>query len=236
MVNNKLPKYLSLWQNHLDIDSVKDWCGSYNVPWKKQIRKHIQDENYRSVLDCGAGVFSEYFGFKDDNYDIKYTATEITQKYVDYGISNGIDVVSGSIDNLQFEDNSFDCCICLDVLNCQLEYETSIKEMLRVAKKEVIITFFKPFEDDPEGKYQLDDSKRQFECIKSDYGTIVNRNLHDGEVVAIQHFFNRKKLKNFLSKLKVNYEFFEIIKHKPENLPQPHDGRQITLHITKNQK
>ena len=54
MVNNKLPKrfklgvhtvptHLSLWQNHLHIDSLKEWCGSYDVPWKKRIRKHIQD-------------------------------------------------------------------------------------------------------------------------------------------------------------------------------------------------
>ena len=64
------------------MDDIKNWCGNYNLQWKRNIRDRIKQKKYSSVLDVGAGTCSEYYGFKNDNYEISYTATDITQKYV----------------------------------------------------------------------------------------------------------------------------------------------------------
>ena len=78
--------YLSFWQENCSMEQIIRWCGDHNIAYKKEIRKYIKNKNYESVLDCGAAVFSEYYGFKEDKIDIKYTATEITKKFIDLGI------------------------------------------------------------------------------------------------------------------------------------------------------
>lgn len=143
-----MKKHLSGWQDNFTMEDIQKWCGEHSKPWKVSIRKHIQDNGYKSVLDVGAGACSEYYGFKDDAYEISYAATEITPKYVEAATKEGIDITLSDMKKLPFPDNQFDCCICSDVMTHQLEYEESIGEMLRVARKEVIITFFKPFLED----------------------------------------------------------------------------------------
>jgi len=142
-----LPEHLSYWQTNLDLQDFKEFCGDYNSPFKQEAREHVIKKGYDSILDVGAGVFSEYYGFKDAGYDIDYTATDITPKYVEYGKERGINVVQCHLESMPFEENSFECCYCFDVLNHQVEYETGIRELLRVTEKEVIISFFKGFEE-----------------------------------------------------------------------------------------
>ena len=143
-----MKKTLSGWQDEFSMDDIENWCGNHNLQWKRNIRDRIKQKKYSSVLDVGAGTCSEYYGFKNDNYEISYTATDITQKYVEYSRNKGIHIVQSDMENMPFDDESFDCCICSDVMTHQLDYRKSIIELLRVAKKEVIITFFKPFLED----------------------------------------------------------------------------------------
>ena len=165
-------KHLSYWKKSCSIEKMDEWCGDYNIRWKSKLRKHIIDKKHKSILDCGAGVFSEYFGFKNDKYKIKYTATEITKKFINFGKKNNIKVDNYLINDLKYNDNSYDCIICYDVLNHQIDYKKEIKELIRVSSKEVIISFFKPFEEDQDFKLALGNT---FSYKKSSLGTIQKR-------------------------------------------------------------
>jgi SAM-dependent methyltransferase len=143
----RVEKHLSFWQD-LDVKAFNSWCGSPDTSVKASFRDDICKKGYKSVLDVGAGIFSEYYGFLADGHDIEYTATEITQKYIEIGEGSGIKVKYGSVEDLPFEDNSFDSILCNDVLNHQLSFQASISELLRVARHRVYISFFKPFLED----------------------------------------------------------------------------------------
>jgi len=200
-----LEKYLSFWQDGCTIDQFKNWCGDSQAPFKKSIRIYAKNKGYKSVLDCGAGVYSEYYGFKEDGYSVEYTAIEITPSYIEFGLENDIKVLNCSVDDMPFDEKKFDCCLCLDVLNHQYDYRQAIKEMLRVTKKEVIISFFKPFEEDAKlnayysGNYKLENTP---------LGLIEHRMVDtEGETTCIYNFINKKKMIEFLDGLEIKYNF-----------------------------
>jgi len=187
----KIKKHLSWWHTNMPTqkgdEDFQRWCGDFNKPFKQEIRKHIAKKNYSSVLDCGAGLCTEYYGFKHDKYDIKYQAIDITPQFVEMGQKNGIDIRLGTLEDLPFKDNSVDVSICLDTLNHQLDFKKSIDEMLRVSSKEVIITFFKDFSE----KGEIEE--RRFDSL--------NRcNL-------IYNHFNKSDLLQYLDNKGVTYRF-----------------------------
>jgi len=199
-------KHLSCWEDTIDIDEFIGWCGDYNQIHKRHIRKKIIDSKYESVLDLGAGVCSEYYGFKSDGYEIKYTATEITPKYVEYAKERKIDIIQSGLESLPLPDNSYDCCICVGVMTHQKCYKKPIFEMLRVSKEEVIIDFFKPFAQDVvQGVHVNND----FFLEESDVGVIQHRILDkSGDTVGIYHYFDRRKLVEFLDTIEgIEYSF-----------------------------
>jgi len=229
-----MKKTLSGWEDEYSIEDIIKWCGNHDVQWKREIRNRIKQKEYSSVLDVGAGCCSEYYGFKNDNYEISYTATDITPKYVEYSRNNGIDIVLADMECIPFDDESFDCCMCSDVMNHQIDYRKSIIELLRVAKKEVIITFFKPFLEDAIFGKQVPVAWGMKKKFPPDAHTSGNYELvqvvtHDGlfsiyeerglnqnmEAVCIYSFFDKAKLKKFLDTLDISYSF-EKQKENPE--------------------
>ena len=187
---------------------MEKWCGNYEIEWKLEIRNRIMDSGYQTLLDCGAGVFSEYFGFRNESYDISYTATEITDKFIQFGNNNGIKVDDYSIEKLLYEDNSFDCVLCYDVLNHQIDYKKGIKELIRISKKELIISFFKAFEEDDEFQPSLGD---KFPYYDSELGTILKRDVNIfNQATLIYHFFSKRKLINYLNTLNISFHFENI--------------------------
>ena len=142
----KIEEHLKIWEE-LDNTEFAKWSYS-GMKWKKKLRDHIANQKHESILDCGAGIYTEYLGFKRDNINIKYSAIEITNKYVQMGLEAGIDVVRAKIQDIPFGDDSFDVLLCNDVINHQKQIIPCIEEMYRVAKKEVIIAFHKPFAED----------------------------------------------------------------------------------------
>lgn len=202
------PHHLSFWNSNCSIEQMQEWCGNHDVDWKKEIRKKIIENKYKSILDCGAGVFSEYFGFRNDKYDIAYEATEITEKFIRYGRENNIKVKNLNIDCMDFSNNSFDCVLCYDVLNHQTDYKKGVMELIRVAKKEVIISFFKPFICDKDFEKALG---KQFPSKVSKHGIIQDRisNVFN-RTNLIYHFFDKKVLLEFLNSLDISYNFETI--------------------------
>ena len=125
---------------------------------------------------------------------------------------NGITALQCSAESMPFEENQFDCVICLDVLNHQLCYKEQIKELLRVSNNEVIITFFKCFEEYIGQNFEGTDRPlpgsthaQGAKIEKTDIGTLEHRIEHKGETVCVYHYFNRSKLFNFLESLEVGF-------------------------------
>lgn len=205
-MTKKIPEHLSLWQQEVSIGQFQEWCGNPNLPFKLETRSHIANRGYKSVLDVGAGVCSEYFGFRQEGYEIEYTATDITPKFVEYATSKGITAVVAPLDPMPFEDSTFDCCICLDVLNHQVDPRPALREMIRVTKEEVIVSFFKPFEKDAvfnehyHGKYIT---------YSTPTGMIEERSVQYNpyRVLAIYNFINKDLLVSFLNGQNVNFDF-----------------------------
>jgi len=198
-------KHLSFWEDHCDLETFQKWCGSFDRPFKNNIRKDIKQAGYKNILDCGAGVFSEYYGFKDDGYLIDYTGVEITPSFVEFGKKKGIKCLLSPIDDMPFEDNQFEATICLDVLNHQLDYKKTIIEMLRVTKNIIFISFFKPFVEEEEFQDSLThwDSKK---IKKTPYGTLLERVTDEHEeAVCLHHYFSSLKMSKFLTSLNVKH-------------------------------
>ena len=133
------------WDENLPerMEEFKSWIGDFNAESKMKTRKHIESKGYKSILDCGCGLCTEYYGFLNDGYDIGYTGIDCSRCMVKMMVKKGIDVHLGSLENtLPFMNNAFDVVICRHVLEHLSSFKNALKEMCRVAKKEIIIIFF----------------------------------------------------------------------------------------------
>lgn len=202
----ELPEHLSLWQDHLDINKFAEWCGKTQTPMKMATRSHVISKGYKSVFDAGAGLCSQYYGFLEDGYSIDYTACEITPKYVEFAKSKGINCVLASADNLPFEDERFEVSLCIDVMNHLKDYRHTIDELIRVTSKEILINFFKPFEEN--AQKCVADSR--FNVYETDLGLIQERFKNEQKTTAIYSYFNFKKLEDFLKSKNISSKFLNF--------------------------
>ena len=130
------------WDDNISKEQMLEWVGDYNAKTKKIAREHIKSQGYKSILDCGAGLCSEYDGYKNDGYDIKYEAIDMCDKFIAMAASRGIDIKLSSIENMSFDDASFDVVYVRHVLEHLSTAYNAMSESIRVAKKEVLIIFF----------------------------------------------------------------------------------------------
>lgn len=147
----------SWWNKNIEnrIDDFKSWVGSYDKPAKKMIRNHVIEKKYKSILDCGCGLASEYYGYKNDDYKIRYVGMDSCDKFVEINSESGIKMIKAELEeNFNIVDNSYDCVFCKDVLEHLKDYKNTLSEMIRVAKKEVIVGWFiKPINDEERINY-----------------------------------------------------------------------------------
>jgi len=101
----------------------------------------ILPKGRHSVVDIGARdghlsrLLAEHF--------LEVTALDLTKPVFDFP---GVVAVAGDATNLQFADNSFDCVFCAEVLEHIPNIEAACREIIRVAKHEIIIGV--PFQQD----------------------------------------------------------------------------------------
>ena len=221
--NQTKPKHLSIWQDHMSFEEFVDCCGNWRQDWKSLIRQQIKNKQYKKVLDAAAGVCSMYFGFQEDDYEIDYTACDITKKYVDFARFKGIKCNLESIESMSFEDSEFDCVMCLDTINHLVDYRPAIRELIRVSKNEVIISLFKEFQ---EYAKLMVDYHGSYETFNSPLGLIEKRVKVQNETVCVYNFINKEKLESFLD-LQKDIAHWTIERN-------PHSGPKYFLRIEKN--
>ncbi len=95
----------------------------------------------KSVLDIGArdGYFSRLL----TEYFDEVTALDLEKPPFEY---SRVTTVAGDITNLPFNDSSFDCVFCAEVLEHIPALEQACRELVRVARHEIVIGV--PFQQD----------------------------------------------------------------------------------------
>lgn len=136
----------SWWERNVDsrMPEFETWIGDPLSPSKIAVRKHVAQMNYKSILDCGCGLCSEYHGYKLDQFEISYTGLDQCKILVDKSMASGISVLHGSIEAIPLPGKSVEVSFARHVLEHLMGYEESISEMVRVASKAVIVVFFIP--------------------------------------------------------------------------------------------
>jgi ubiquinone/menaquinone biosynthesis C-methylase UbiE len=182
------------WNKNIQnrITDFTSWVGDHDQPTKSYCRKYVADKKYTSIIDCGSGVASEYYGYKNDNYEIQYTGLDSCIYLVNLNRQNGIGMVEAELEkDLPIIDNSYECVYCRGVIEHLSYYETTINEFIRIGKKEVMIGWFiKPDNSEDEVNYW------------------VEEDLYHNK-------YNLEKLENFISKNdKVDNLFWTDINEK----------------------
>ena len=165
--------------------------GSPQAPDRVMIRQMFGDFN--NFLDLGCGTCPELTGLKEMyRKEINYTGLDITEKIVNFNIAKGINCVKSSLNNLPFEENSFDIVHCRHVVEHMKGVETPLNEMIRVSRNKIFLCFFiDPLENadinKPEHKILLENEGLKGEIHHNQYNKILIDNL----------LKSNKKVKNF---------------------------------------
>jgi len=212
----KTSKHLSFWEDQLELERFIGWCGKDNF-WKSDIRRKIMESGAKSVLDVGAGVFLEKLEFDKAGYNIDYVATEVTDKFVQYGIEKGVNVVKTNEHSLPFQDNTFDTIMCYDVMNHQLDFRPLIEEMIRVCTGTIYITFFKPFSEEEEAKREIANSSTKYKIVDVvGTGVILDRCVSEVDpsiATCCYNFIHKHDFDSYLEGFNVKYKHFIISKN-----------------------
>lgn len=185
-----LQEHEQWWGKNVEekINTFHNWLGSEDASSRVKVRQHVKEKGYESILDIPCGLCDEFFGYKKDAIDIKYYGVDITSVLVERAKKMGLDVILGSIENIPYSDSSIDMCYARHILEHLSYYEKAISELIRVAKKEVVIIFFK---------------KPHF---ANDFIKIVQVNSYP----IYHNIYDKKKLSDFvLSNKKVKSIFWE---------------------------
>lgn len=106
----------------------------------------------KKVLDagCGGGAYVDHFS----RSGLEATGVDMYQPFLQLAKDNGRrgNYVQSDLGNLPFEDKTFDCTYCLDVLE-HVDDRHVLKELARVTAKRVIFTA--PAKDETLGKWGL---------------------------------------------------------------------------------
>jgi SAM-dependent methyltransferase len=129
-------------QNNVSIETFHQWLGEWQTPDRIYLHSYLRETNYDTILDIPCGLCIDFWGLKNANIEMEYLGLDITQKLIDRAMNQGIPVMKASIENIPLEDSSFDITFSRHILEHLDDYQKAINELIRVAKKEVLISFF----------------------------------------------------------------------------------------------
>lgn len=147
----QLREYEKLWeQKSADkkfLEQCAGWWGNENAISRILLRLHTLKNKYTSVLDVGCGFCTDYDALKRSSILLDYMAVDICPTFVDQAQQRGIPARVARAQQLPFEDGSYDLVYARHVVEHTKDLPEVLKEMIRVAGREVAIVFFaKPTE------------------------------------------------------------------------------------------
>lgn len=147
------------WQQALgsntSFESFAGWLGDENASSRILMRRHVFEKNYKSILDVPCGLCIDYYGLKKNGFEIEYLGVDVTPQLVALAIRNSIPATLGSIEYLPVADNTYDLAYARHILEHLSSYEKAFSELIRVAKKEVLVVFFIPPNETLEDRIKL---------------------------------------------------------------------------------
>lgn len=132
------------WDLNLNskMDTFKQWIGDYTAESKVLLRNYIRSRGYKSIVDFGCGVATEYFGYKNDGYDIDYLGVDSSLILFNKNTEAGVPMIHSDIVSTPLKDGQYEVSFSRHVWEHQPTYKRCLDEMIRVASKEVIHIFF----------------------------------------------------------------------------------------------
>ncbi len=95
-------------------------------------------------VGCAEGLYVNYVASHYKGLD-HYLGLDIARAYVEKarleGGKSSVDYVVGDIENLPFRDDSVDLVLCSEVLEHIYRYQASARELCRVSKKSLVVSF-----------------------------------------------------------------------------------------------
>ena len=201
-------------KDHFDPSYASRYIPTY------QIMKSLSRFKFDSLLDVGGGegykayIAKQLFGAKVENSDLSSEACKRAEEIFH------IKSTSADIHELPFADNEFDVIICSETLEHVAEFNKAINEILRVAKKAVVITV--PHEDqsiidkniredEPHGHIHSFDLK-SFDFLKSRGYDVMSKKILSKLLLFCTSFIEEpKKEYNQLKKWpKIIYDIYNL--------------------------
>lgn len=140
------PKPHEQWWQANSIQKIplfRQWYGDADTKERMLLCSYLKEKQYQSILDVGCSLCSLFFAIKKEKVEIQYTGLEVTKAFIDRAQKFGIAVLHASAEEIPCEDNAYDIVYARHVLEHLPHYEKALTEMIRVAKHEVRIAFFK---------------------------------------------------------------------------------------------
>jgi ubiquinone/menaquinone biosynthesis C-methylase UbiE len=141
-----LKEYEKMWEfrskDKKNVEEFAAWWGTESAISRILARIHIVHKEYKSVLDIPCGLCTDYDALKRSCPDMHYVGIDISNAFVDKAKEKGIPALLGRIQESPCSDSAFDVVYSRHILEHLENYQDAIKEMVRVAKKEVLIVFF----------------------------------------------------------------------------------------------
>lgn len=152
--NYGLKDHEKWWEYNLEKTQIliefEQWLGSVEAPSRKLIRKIVKENDYKKVCDIPCGLGIDYLGFIKDKINVEYQGIDTSSFLVDLICKKNIPATVGSIENMSYSSNYFDCVFCRHILEHLDYYEIALKEVVRVARFEAIIVFFISPDNEPD--------------------------------------------------------------------------------------
>jgi len=128
-----------------------NWLGPVGALTRAIMRQHVMDRGYHSMIDVGCGPAIDREGFANVRYAMDYHGVDQCEAFVRAAQDRNLQVQCSTTDSLPFPNRFVELAYCRHVLEHLEQPESTLDEMLRVASKELIVTFFLPpgLEDEP---------------------------------------------------------------------------------------
>ena len=125
-------------------------------PRVQHVLSYMHSLHFQNLLDIGSGRGSFLFPFMEQFPFIEVTSVDLQPEkcdvfnYINTGGYSGLKCLTQDATKLSFNDNAFDVVTALEVLEHIPNAKLAFKEIIRVAKSQVIISVPSKEDDNPE--------------------------------------------------------------------------------------
>ena len=160
-LHKRVQREADAYDEGLDREAYDRTLSHCNAVWWPRVialfRQHLTDSACSDVLEMGSHGWAMVFQAADE-VPSNFNAINISQAEIDHGRSKGESLGFAPTFHLMdahrtaFEDESFDVIFGFGILH-HLEYETALREILRLLKPGGVLVFNEPLNMNPVGQF-----------------------------------------------------------------------------------